>query len=106
MFFKKKKEENLEAPKKAAERIIFKKLNDDDLENRDLVLKLKDGNPLILNFGDLDNLVQNKLLAFFIGATVALDGKTTKIKEESYLFARREELLDGSLQSFLANLHH
>ena len=105
-MFGKKKKDNLEETLyiKASERIIFNKVEDNDEVARDLVLKLKDGNPLILNFEDLDELACNKLLAFFIGATVALDGKTTKINEYSYLFARREELLDGSLQQFLANL--
>ena len=105
MFGKKKNNNSNEELKlKASEKIIFGKLTDDDEAARDLVLKLKDGNPLILNFEDLDELAANKLLAFFIGASVALDGKTTKINEYSYLFARREELLDGSLQQFLAKL--
>ena len=102
-MFKRGRAKEGERPSKAVEKIIFKQINDNDIENRDLVLKLKAGNPLILNFEDLDERAANKLLGFFIGATVALDGKTTRINEQSYLFARREELLDGSLQSFLAS---
>jgi hypothetical protein len=46
----------------------------------------------------------NKLLAFFAGATYAIGGKTIKINETSYLFARLEDFQDGSLNEFLESI--
>ena len=110
MFFKKKNDpyedalNDLNESTKAVDNIIIKKMIDDDNLAKDLVIKLKEGNPLVLNFQDLDEAQGNKMLAFFIGATVALDGKTVRINEWSYLFARKADFLDGSLKAFIANL--
>ncbi len=102
MLFGKKKEE--EVVKKAADRIIMKEMVNDDEVARDLVLEIKNGNPVILNFEKLEEADGNKHLAFFIGATVALDGKTVKIGEKIFLFARREDFLDGSLRKFIDSI--
>ena len=102
MLFGKKKEE--EVVKKAADRIIMKEMVNDDEVARDLVLEIKNGNPVILNFEKLEEADGNKHLAFFIGATVALDGKTVKIGEKIFLFARREDFLDGSLRNFIDSI--
>ena len=103
MLFGKKKVEEEEV-KKASDRIIMKEMVDDDKLARDLVLEMKEGNPVLLNFEKLDESVGNKHLAFFIGAAVALDGKTVKISEKIYLFARREDFFDGSINKFLENI--
>ena len=102
MLFGKKKEE--EVVKKAADRIIMKEMVNDDEVARDLVFEIKNGNPVILNFEKLEEADGNKHLAFFIGATVALDGKTVKIGEKIFLFARREDCLDGSLRKFIDSI--
>jgi FtsZ-interacting cell division protein YlmF len=98
---KPQEEEKIEA---AAERIIMKQMTDNEEAARDLVLEIKNGNPVCLNFKNLNEEVGNKYLAFFIGATVALDGRTTKINEYTYLFARREDFLDGSLKKWIDSI--
>ena len=102
MIFGKKKEE--EVVKKASDRIIMREMENNDELARDLVLEIKDGNPVLLNFEKLEEADGNKHLAFFIGATVALDGKTVKIGEKIFLFARREDFLDGSLRKFIDSI--
>ena len=97
-------ENELNESKDSASRIILKQLEDDDNAARELVDELAKGNPLILNFDNLDVYGANKMLAFFIGACYALDGKTVPINEKTYLFARRVDLLDGSVKKFIDNL--
>lgn len=105
MLFSKKKKTEVEVDSvDAASRIIMEQLTDDDDEARKLVDKLKDGNPLVLNFENLDVYGANKMLAFFIGACYALDGKTFPINDKTYLFARRQDLLDGSILKFIENI--
>ncbi len=109
-MFKKKKndyseaESNLNNSSKAADRLIIQKLNDDDYAAKELLLKLKDGYPLVLNFGDLDDRAANKMIAFMTGGTVVLDGKVARINETTFLFARKVDFLDGSLAQFINNL--
>lgn len=95
--------DNFNSPKQsfASERIIMEQIIDDDQRAAELVDKMKDGCPLILNFEKLNTTAVNKLLAFFTGACYALDGNIIKINNLSYLFARKEEFIDGSLQEFI-----
>ena len=88
----------------AKDKIILSEMKDDEEFARDLVLKLKDGNPLCLNFENLDEDNGNKYLAFFIGASVALEGKTVRINEFTYLFARKIDFLDGSLKEWIDSI--
>ncbi len=99
LFHKDKSEEQTVTLSK--DRIIFEMLEDNDTAAKNLVLKMKNGNPLVLNFENLDLTAANKLLGFFVGATVALDGNFKKINKTCYLFARREEYEDGSLNDFV-----
>ncbi len=103
MLFGKKRAE-VEVESLAKDKIILSKMKDDEEYARDLVLKLKDGNPLCLNFENLDEDNGNKYLAFFIGASVALEGKTVKINEFTYLFARKIDFLDGSLKEWMDSI--
>ena len=103
MLFGKKKEVEEEITK-AADRIIMKEMVNDDELARSLVLEIRDGNPVVLNFEKLDEANGNKHLAFFIGATVALEGKTVRISEKIYLFARKEDFLDGSLRKWIDSI--
>ena len=96
-MFGKKGPEKLQA----AKRIIFEKLQDNDKRAAELVEELIDNNPIVVNFSDLDPMAYNKMLAFLSGASYALDGETVKIKEDIYLFAKKEEFLDGSLKDFI-----
>jgi cell division inhibitor SepF len=97
------KEEEKDTYVKASERLVIEQLIDDDNRATQLIDKLKNGNPLVLNFKKLDIMAANKLLAFFAGATYAIGGNTVKVNETTYLFARQEDFNDGSLNEFLAN---
>ncbi len=108
MFFKKKKnpyddalDELNDLSTKAADRIIFEKMVDNDEFAKNLVESLKDGYPLVINFKDLDEFQANKMLSFLIGATLALDGRTVKINSFTFLFAKKADFLDGSLKQFI-----
>lgn len=109
-LFKKKKNEyeeassNLNQAEQACDRLIMQKIEDDDKVAASLVDNLKNGNPLILNFEELEPLAANKLLAFFAGACYALEGRSVKINEKTYLFARKVDFFDGTLQAFIDNL--
>ena len=99
-----KEEENKDIYVSAKDRIIMEQLKDDDNRASKLVDLEKNGNPLILNFKKLDIMACNKLLAFFAGATYAIGGKTIKVNETTYLFARQEDFQDGSLNEFLESI--
>lgn len=88
----------------ASDRIIFEKLIDDDQRATSLIDNMRDGRPLVINFSDLDLMAANKMLAFISGACYTLDGNIVKINEATYLFARKVDFMDGSLQSFLEEL--
>ncbi len=97
MLFGHKKVEKL----KASKRIVFMEMVDDDKKAAELVEELIDDNPIVVNFSDLDQMPYNKMLAFLSGATYALDGEIVQLKEDVYLFAKKEEFLDGSLKEFI-----
>ena len=82
----------------------MEQISDDDEKAAMLVDELKNGHPLVINFEELDLMGANKFLAFFTGATYALDGRTLKINEATYLFARNVDFEDGSLMNFLNEL--
>ena len=95
---------NLSNHELASDRIIMEQISDDDAKAAELVKSLKQGDPLVLNFDNLEPMAANKLLAFFAGAAFALDGKSVMINEKTYLFALRSSFMDGSLQEFLNQL--
>ena len=106
-LFGKKKNEYQEASKNlnnqtlAADKMIIEQLQDNDNRAAELIDSLKQGCPLIINFESLDPTSANKMLAFFAGACYALDGRSVKINEKTYLFARRVDFFDGSIQKFI-----
>lgn len=110
LFGKKKKNEYDEASKKlnqtelASDRVIMEEVIDNDANAASLVDSLKEGCPLILNFDNLDPMATNKLLAFFAGACYALDGKSVRINEKVYLFARKIDFYDGSLKELIDSI--
>ena len=95
---------NLTEEVSAADRLIMEQVLDDDNRASELVDELKKGNPLILNFAELEPIASNKLLAFFAGASYALEGRSVRINEKTYLFARKVDFFDGTLQAFIDNL--
>ena len=106
MAFGKKKNQQTEAVKQTLviDKLIMEQLSDNDNKAAQLVDSLKDGCPLIINFETLEPTAANKMLAFFAGACYALDGRSVKINEKTYLFAKRTDFFDGSIQKFLDNL--
>lgn len=88
----------------AADRIIFEQIENDDQRAAKLVDEMKTGRPLVINLENLEFIEKNKFLAFFTGATYTLGGKTLRINEYTYLFARKEDYLDGSLKEFVENI--
>ena len=82
----------------------MEQLDDNDNKAASLVDSLKNGSPLVINFENLDPTAANKMLAFFAGACYALDGRSVKINEKTYLFARRVDFFDGSIQKFIDSL--
>lgn len=97
----KENKENLKL--KASKRIVFDMISDNDEHAATLVDKLKEGYPLVINFSNLDSIALNKMLAFFCGASYALEGESIFLKDHIYLFARKVEFLDGSLKEFIEN---
>lgn len=95
---------NLNTATYSVDKIIMEQIKDDDEQAARLVDKLKNGHPLIINFEGLGDFPTNKMLAFFTGAAYALDGKTVKINDFTFLFAKRVDFLDGTLQKFINNL--
>lgn len=109
LFGKKKNEyeeasKNLNQTELASDRVITEELTDDDQRAAALVTSLKNGCPLILNFDNLEPMAANKLLAFFAGACFALDGRSVKINEKIYLFARKADFFDGSLKELIDSI--
>ena len=102
MFGKKKKEEEIIS--KSSERIRLDKMKDNDEFARDIIIDIKNGIPCVINFEGLEEETGNKYLAFLEGAAVALEGKTVKIKEFTYLFAKKEDFMDGSLREWINNI--
>ncbi len=104
-FLKKNNEKELqEFDTVAKDRILFEVIANDDGRMAVLVDKLKQGTPLVLCFEKLDIDAGNKMLAFLQGAIYAIDGETRKITDDTYLFARKVDFQDGSLDEFIRNL--
>lgn len=108
MFFSRKekdvKTETKQDLRKSSDKIEFAELEDNDKQALELVRKIKDGIPLIVNFQKLDEVTTNKFIPFFQGAVVALDGKTVLINEDTYLFSVKDNFYDGSLKEFIESI--
>jgi len=108
MFFKKKTDEELENNEpiaKASERIVFAQFtSDDDNYALDLIMQIKEGAPVIVNFEKVDEYTTNKYMAFFTGATMMVNGKVMRINENTILFTLKENFMDGTLRDFIENI--
>lgn len=112
LFFRKKKDpyadldldEEVNLSGKASDRIIMERMTYDDPHAKELLDSLKNGTPLVLNFDGMDLQQADKYMAFFQGAAAALDGRAVRINESTFLYARKEEFLDGSLKEFVDSL--
>lgn len=110
MFFKKKTDEDLELNEpvgKASDRIIFAQFtSDDDNYALELIYKIRDSFPVIVNYEKVDEYTSNKYLAFFTGATMMVDGKVVRINENTVLYTKKENFMDGTLRDFIENIPH
>ena len=86
----------------AADRIVMEQLIDEEAKLLDLANQLKDGHPLIVDFGKIKtDAALNKSLAFLSGVAYALDGKIVTLNETIFVFARKTDFIDGTLQEFI-----
>lgn len=96
---------NKENEQLSAERIIYMQVNDDDDNSAFLVDQMKAGHPLVIDFDLLSVAEANKLVAFFCGATYAVNGTSQRLFEKVFIFARNIDFLDGSLEKFIKEQH-
>ena len=89
---------------KASDRIIMEQMTYDDPHAKELLDSMKSGSPLVLNFSDMDSKQADKYMAFFQGAAIALEGRAVRINDSTFLYARKEEFLDGSLKEFVDSI--
>ncbi len=86
----------------AADRIVMEQLIDEESKLLEIANQLKDGHPLIVDFGKIKtDAALNKSLAFLSGVTYALDGKIVTLNETIFVFARKTDFIDGTLQEFI-----
>ena len=90
----------------SASKIVFGEVFDSDNDNAKYVDSLKMGKPICLNFENVEVKEANKILAFMIGATYALGGKTIEIGKKVYLFVLKPQLEDGSINNWLLQFKH
>lgn len=112
LFGKKKENEYVQAsqeinkevqPKTAAERLVMENLVDPDkaVSLADMLMK---GSPICIGCGELDVDEANKIIAFLSGVVYAIGGEVRQINDKAFLFARKQEFMDGTLNQFLAQL--
>lgn len=78
--------------------IVTSRSNDELFKLADTVLN---GKPVLANFDKVSVSDCNYILAFMSGLVYAKDGEVVKVGERLFLFARREEFLDGSLKEYV-----
>ena len=101
-LFGKKKEEAYVDTTPAAKKMIMENIMDPNkaVGYADNLLK---GIPLCLGFGELEIDEANKIIAFLSGVVYAVGGVAKQLNDNAFLFARKEEFIDGSLNEFLKN---
>ena len=107
LFSKNKKNKNDVILEKVStyEKIIFESLkSDDDKYLTKLADLLMNGQPLILNFDELDIDQANKVIAFLSGIVYAVKGEILNVKEKVFMFALGDVYEDGSMDDFLKEI--
>lgn len=87
--------------KKASDRIEFVQVIEAS-EIINLATKIKGGMPTVVNFEKMTTEVANLHLNFLSGVCFALEGKIIAINNKSYLFSKKENFLDGTLNDFVS----
>lgn len=59
------------------------------------------GKAVLANFNKISTTDANSMLSFIAGAIYAIDGQCFQIESKLFLFARKEELEDGSLYQYV-----
>lgn len=95
--------DNLNSTETVRDRVHFQQVfdNDDPVKIADILIS---GQPLVLDFGELNIDEANKDLAFLAGVTYALKGEVIHIIESIYLFARSTDFSDGSLDEMIREI--
>lgn len=75
---------------------------DDNMDISLLGRKLINDIPLVINFKGLNDINEmNKNLAFLSGVVFTLDGIVEEISDYIYIFASKNNMLDGSINDFI-----
>lgn len=106
MCFRKKKTVEIKKLSKQEMTIIKRLENADDDLLKSLGKNIMDGEPIIIDFSNIDVDEANKSLAFLTGVTYALNGFVLEIKEAVYLFVDSFGYDDGTLQQLLDQIHN
>ncbi len=59
------------------------------------------GKAVLANFNKISSTDANSMLSFIAGVIYAIEGECFKIESKLFLFARKEELEDGSLYQYV-----
>ena len=59
------------------------------------------GRAVLANFNKISTTDANSMLSFIAGAIYAIEGECFKIESKLFLFARKQELEDGSLYQYV-----
>lgn len=94
---------NKEDEKKSADKIVFREIMT-DLDCKIIANNLLNSNPVVVNFANIDREEANKHLAFLTGVIYALSGEIIRIRDKVYMFAKKEEFLDGTLKQFIDDI--
>lgn len=104
-LFKRKNKEELKGEDfkvQARDKLVFIKVNErSDDELYKICDLLIDGKPVLANFDTLVASDCNYMLAFISGCAYAFCGGAFQIADRLFLFARGEELEDGSLDQWI-----
>ena len=83
-------------------RMVYSKLEDDDELALSLINEFKANHPLCVNFSDLNDIANNKMLAFISGAVVAFNGHIIELKSNVYVFVNQQDFLNDEIKNFIS----
>ena len=75
--------------------------NNSDEQLQEICDTILGGRAVLANFNKISSNDANSMLAFIAGVIYALDGDHFQIESKLFLFARQEELQDGSLLQYI-----
>ena len=78
--------------------IVTENSDDQVLEICDTILN---GRAVLANFNKVSTSDANSMLSFVSGVIYAIEGRYFQIESKLFLFARQEEMADGSLEQYV-----